>query len=229
MGRVTSEGLLLILIVPKRPGAPWFPGDVLGCEGPLATSSSPGRALPGDRGPTHGLVTERDAEVSLMQLFRPFRESTSNPPLEGTQRAGRPSHNGVTARESTPSCRDFPAFSTIAICAAACYEGFARSTLFTHPLMKHCLVSACRLRPPHKGVCFQLVLCRPPFEPIANASLRLVSASGLSRQVLMTVKSVSDLCASYTHKNCLIISGYAPTLPLCLKYSIGCLRHKVMI
>ena len=116
--------------------------------------------------PTHDLVTERDAEVSLMQLFRPFRDPPRNPPQEGTPRAGRPSHNGVTARESTPSCRDFPAFSTIATCAAnvsACYEGFARSTLFTHPLIKHFVVSACRFRPPHKGVCFQLVLCRPPF------------------------------------------------------------------
>ena len=78
------------------------------------------------------------------------------------------------------------AASTVRVYAAAisaCHEGFAKTTLFSHPLVKRFLAGVCRLRPPPRASTptwdLSLVLdalCRPLFEPIDNVSLRLLSS-----------------------------------------------------
>ncbi len=109
------------------------------------------------------------------------------------------------------------AASTVRVYAAAisaCHEGFAKTTLFSHPLVKRFLAGVCRLRPPPRASTptwdLSLVLdalCGPPFEPLDDVSLRLLSLKTSLLLALTTAKRVSDLCALSTRADCLIISG----------------------
>ena len=97
------------------------------------------------------------------------------------------------------------AASTIKVyaCAiSACHEGFAKTTVFGHPLVKRFLTGARRLRPVRKTTAppwdLLLVLdalCKAPFEPIEQVPLKWLSIKTALLLALTSGKRVSDLRA----------------------------------
>ena len=107
--------------------------------------------------------------------------------------------------------------STVKVYAAAisaCHEGFTGVTVFTHPLVNRFLRGARRARPVARSVAPQWdlslvldALCDAPFEPIAQASLKLLSFKTALLLALTSAKRVGDLCALSTQPACLAING----------------------
>ena len=111
------------------------------------------------------------------------------------------------------------AASTIKVYASAisaCHEGFARTTVFTHPLVRSFLAGVRRLRPVTRATAPQWdlplvlnALCGAPFEPLEGASLKWLSVKTALLLALATGKRVSDLRALSIQPGCLVISGDA--------------------
>ena len=98
----------------------------------------------------------------------------------------------------------------------ACHEGFARTTVFAHPLVRSFLAGVRRLRPVARATAPQWVLplvlntlYGAPFEPLGGASLKWLSVKTALLLALATGKRVSDLQALSIQAGCLVISGDA--------------------
>ena len=97
------------------------------------------------------------------------------------------------------------AASTVKVyaCAiSACHEGFAKTTVFGHPLVKRFLTGVRRLRPVRKATAppwdLLLVLralCEAPFEPLEQVPLKWLSIKTALLLALTSGKRVSDLRA----------------------------------
>ncbi|KAJ8009733.1 hypothetical protein DPEC_G00094600 [Dallia pectoralis] len=97
---------------------------------------------------------------------------------------------------------------------SACHEGFGNKTVFSHSLVKRFLTGTRRLRPVARASVPQWdlstvlnALCAPPFEPLSQISLRLLSLKTALLLALCSTKRESDLCAFSTRPDCLFING----------------------
>ena len=107
--------------------------------------------------------------------------------------------------------------STVKAYAAAissCHEGYGERMVFAHPLVKRFLKGVRRQKPPVRSLTPQWDLAlvlralgKPPFEPLAQAPLRLLSLKTALLLALTSAKRVSDLCALSVSPSCLSIRG----------------------
>lgn len=116
------------------------------------------------------------------------------------------------------------ALSTVKSYAAAissCHEGFGERSVFAHPLVKRFLRGVRRQRPVTRPLAPQWdlplvlrALGNPPFEPLPQTSLRLLSLKTALLLALTSAKRVSDLCALSVAPSCLAIraDGSSATL-----------------
>lgn len=108
------------------------------------------------------------------------------------------------------------AASTLGVFASAIttgHQGFGRYSARSHPLIKRFLRGAYRVRPPpRQGVPpwdLQTVLdglVGPPFEPLEQTEIRLLSFKTALLLALSSTKRVGDLCALSVHPSCMSFS-----------------------
>ncbi|KAJ7986647.1 hypothetical protein DPEC_G00342060 [Dallia pectoralis] len=92
---------------------------------------------------------------------------------------------------------------------SACHEGFGNKTVFSHSLVKRFLTGTRRLRPVARASVPQWdlstvlnALCEPPFEPLSQISLRLLS---LKTALLLALCSTKRLAPLFT-----VVSSASP-------------------
>ncbi len=109
------------------------------------------------------------------------------------------------------------AFSTVKVYLAAisaCHVGIDRNTIGQHPLVCRFMRDARRLNrvskpliPPWDLSVVLNALSQPPFEPVDNIDLKLLSLKVALLLALSTVKQVSELHALSSHNSCMLFAA----------------------
>ena len=107
-------------------------------------------------------------------------------------------------------------FSTVKVylgAISACHEGFDGKSVGKHPLVCRFMSGAKRARPVTRALFpawdLEVVLgalCRPPFEPLGSADLKILSLKTVLLVALTTAKRVSDMHALSVSAECMRFS-----------------------
>ncbi|KAK2891979.1 hypothetical protein Q8A73_017644 [Channa argus] len=222
LDRVREEYLTVILVAPRRVGAPWFPALLPNAGRPdLGAPVAFGRIVSGQRDDPQS-PSSAPAPVGLAPERKRLADQGFSPRVVATIQGARAasttssyvakwssfqrwcSERGVSA-SSCPLPRVLSflqtlldrglSLSTVKTYAAAissCHEGFGDRSVFSHPLLKRFSRGA---------------LVVSPFEPLEQVPLRLLSWKTALLLALTSMKRVSDLSALSVSPECLSIRG----------------------
>ena len=223
-----------ILVPDAGPAAGGSPLAIAVARGRPVTAGRRDSPPPGDNPATVGLAAERERlqRLGLPPAVVRTIQSARAPSTTACYAARWSAfQRWCTERESDPISCPLPvvltylqtlvdndlAPSTVKAYAAAissCHDGYGERTVFAHPLVKRFLKGVRRQKPAVRSLTPQWdltlvlrALGKPPFEPLAQAPLRLLSLKTALLLALTSAKRVSDLCALSVSPSCLSIRG----------------------